>query len=271
MVIPFLLAAMLASSDYRADLAKWRADREERLKAPDGWLTLVGLFWLEEGTNTVGSAEGSRVKLGRGPGRAGHIERRGTAVRWVPSDAHPKPLKTDKQGSPDTVEIAGLKLYVIDRGGKLGVRVKDSESQARSEFTSLDWYPVREDWVVKARFIPQPKKIVFEAQAGGKQEMQSPGYVEWDYDGATYRLTPAIEGDTWFFVFRDATAGKTTYPAARFLYSQPAKDGIAVLDFNKAYNPPCVFTPYATCPLPPPGNRLKIPVEAGEKMYRTGH
>jgi hypothetical protein len=100
--------------------------------------------------------------------------------------------------------------------------------------------------------------------------MQSPGYVEWTWRGQKLRLTPVTEGDQLFFIFRDKTAGKSTYPAARFLYADPPKNGIVIVDFNKAYNPPCVFTPYATCPLPPPENRLAVPVEAGERMY-TGH
>jgi uncharacterized protein len=151
----------------------------------------------------------------------------------------------------------------------LGVRIKDPESDARRNFKGLHWYPVRPEWKVRARLVSAPKKIAFEAQAGGKQEMTSPGYVEWEHEGNKLRLTPVTEGDQLWFIFRDKTAGVTTYPAARFLYADAAKDGIVTVDFNRAYNPPCVFTPYATCPLPPPENRLNISVEAGEKMYAS--
>ena len=148
--------------------------------------------------------------------------------------------------------------------------MKDPRSAARVHFRGLQWFPVKDEWKVRARFVPQPKKMLFDAQAGDRQEYMSPGYVEWERNGQTLRLTPVTEDNQLFFVFRDATSGKSTYAAARFLDTDPPKDGFVVLDFNKAYNPPCVFTPYATCPLPPPENRLKVAVEAGERMY-SGH
>jgi hypothetical protein len=176
-------------------------------------------------------------------------------------------LKTDKAGGPDIFEIGRLKLHVIERGSKLGVRIRDKESPARLSFRGLRWFPVREAWKVRARFIPQPREMVFDAQAGDRQHMSSPGYVEWERNGRKFRLTPVIDAGQLWFIFRDKTAGKTTYGAARFLYADLPEDGWVTLDFNKAYNPPCVFTPYATCPLPPPENRLDIAVHAGELMY----
>lgn len=262
-LLPVLL---LMAPEYRESIGNWRAEREARLTAEDGWLTLTGLFWLREGASPAGSAETAAVRLPAGfPAEAGVFHRSGMTVRW-----NGKRLKTDKSGDPDIVRIGRLRLHVIERGSKLGVRIKDDESAARRNFQGLRWFPVRHEWNVRARFVPQPKQMVFDAQAGDKQRMSSPGYVEWEHNGRKLRLTPVTEDSQLWFIFRDRTAGKTTYGAARFLYADPPKDGYVNLDFNKAYNPPCVFTPYATCPLPPPENRLDVAVEAGEMMY-AGH
>jgi uncharacterized protein len=269
----FSLVALLltAAPGYREAVEQWRADRVAKLKAEDGWLSLTGLFWLKEGHNSAGSAPGSRIQLPPdAPAAAGSFVKNGGRIAWHPAGGSPRALKTDVSGAPDIVSIGRLKLNVIERGTKFGIRMKDPESPTRRQFKGLEWYPVDPRWNVNARFVPRPRTVTFDVQAGDKQAMESPGYVEWGHKGRTLRLTPVLsEGQLWF-VFRDRTAGKTTYSAARFLYADPAKDGIVTVDFNKAYNPPCVFTPYATCPLPPPENRLPIAVEAGEKMY-AGH
>ena len=179
-------------------------------------------------------------------------------------------MTTLRPDSGDFVDAGGVKLFVIHRGTRYGVRVKDNNSKFRKSFTRLAWYPVDPGWRVTAKFIPysQPRKVLFDSQTGDKQEMTIPGVVEFARGAKMVRLTPVLEDNELFFVFRDATAGKTTYPAARFLYAEaPGKAGTVELDFNKAYNPPCAFTPYATCPLPPRENRLTIAVEAGEKKY----
>lgn len=275
-MIAFFLAALLfAGPGYRAEVEQWRAERENRLKAEDGWLSLTGLFWLQPGENRTGSAPGNRIQLPPGlPDVAGSFVLNGRSVKWRPAgkEGMATELKTDKSGKADIVQVDRIKLHVIERGSEFGVRMRDNESDSRRNFKGLRWFPVRTQWLIKAQFVPYPKprKMLFDALAGGKQEMTSPGYVEWTHDGKSLRLTPVTEGEELFFIFRDRTAGKTTYPAARFIYTQPAKDGFVMLDFNKAYNPPCVFTPYATCPLPPLENRLALPVEAGEMMYE-GH
>jgi uncharacterized protein (DUF1684 family) len=181
-------------------------------------------------------------------------------------------LHDDTTGNPSVVEVAGVKLTVIHRGKRYGVRLKDNNSEYRRNFQGLTWYPPSKDWVISAIFTPHsgPRTVVFDSLTGDKQEMTSPGVAEFERGGRKHRLTPVLEDGKLFFIFRDRTAGKTTYPAARFLYADPPVDGRVILDFNKAYNPPCVFTPYATCPLPPPENRLPIAVEAGELMYK-GH
>ncbi|MBC7926871.1 MAG: DUF1684 domain-containing protein [Bryobacteraceae bacterium] len=276
-----LLAALTAPTAYQSSIEQWRLEREARLKAEDGWLSLSGLFWLAEGENRIGSAVGASVQLPTGlPENAGTLVRTGNDVKFRADAATPVKvsgkevreydLKTDKSGHADILEIGRLRLHVIERGSKLGVRMKDPQSKARTQFTGLRWFPVKENLKIRARFVPEPKKMLFDAQAGDKQEYTSPGYVEWQYEGRSLRLTPVEEDGKLFFVLRDRTSGKSTYGAARFLYADMPEGGYVTVDFNKAYNPPCVFTPFATCPLPPPENRLQVPIEAGEKMY-TGH
>jgi uncharacterized protein (DUF1684 family) len=286
-MLRFATAALLAAtlpaasdSSYKAEIEKWRQDREDRLKTPEGWLSVAGLTWLVEGENRIGSAAGNRVQLPPGlPAQAGSIVLQGKTVTLRAATGvtvngkpvqSPTVLKADKTGSPDTIGIGRLKLTILDRGSKVGVRMRDPESEYRRNFKGLSWYPPDPKWVIKARFVPQPRKLTFAATAGDPQDMSSPGYVEWESGGRKHRLTPAGEGIQFFFIFRDRTAGRTTYGAGRFLYTAAPKDGYVTLDFNKAYNPPCVFTPYATCPLPPQENRLDLAIEAGEKMY-AGH
>lgn len=262
---PALLLLLLS---FETDLAEWRKDREARLKADDGWLTLVGLTWLKSGANPA-------------PKAAGTFTLRGTTVEFTPAPnvkvhlngkplAGPTPIKPN---STDVLDAAGIRMLVIERGRKLGVRIKDNQSEYRRNFKGLRWFAPRRDWLIDAKFVPypQPRRMKFNAQAGDPQEMTSPGYVEFTHAGRALRLTPVEEEGRLFFIFRDKTAGKSTYPAARFLYADPPRNGRVTLDFNKAYNPPCVFTPYATCPLPPPENRLPVPVEAGERMYEGAH
>jgi uncharacterized protein (DUF1684 family) len=274
-----IAAGPAIAADFQSEIAAWRADREARLKAPDGWLSLVGLSWLKEGGNIAGSAPDARVQLpAKAPAQAGVFTLRGdtiefTAAPGVQAIFNGKPARSAllRPDSEDMLDVAGVKLLAIKRGRGYGIRVKDSDSPFRRSFTTLRWYPPKRDWVIQAKFVPypQPRKIQFEATAGGKQDVISRGYVEFMRAGRNLRLAPVDEEGRLFFIFRDRAAGKTTYPAARFLYADAAKNGIVTLDFNKAYNPPCVFTPYSTCPLPPPENRLPIPVEAGEMMYET--
>jgi uncharacterized protein len=250
-----LIGVSLLAADYPGEVLKWRQEREARLKAPDGWLSLVGLTWLKPGDNPM---YGGVMRL--------HADR----VTFLHS-GKTTDLKPDN--ATDFVQVKGVKLFIIKRGQRYGVRVRDNNSETRRNFTKLDWYPVDPSWRIAAKYTPhpQPRKVMFNAVLGDPQEMVNPGTLEFRRAGKIFRMTPIIEENELFLTFRDRTAGKTTYPAARFLYAGPvpSKPATVELDFNKAYNPPCVFTPYATCPLPPPENRLSIPVEAGEKMYRA--
>jgi uncharacterized protein (DUF1684 family) len=287
------LAAMAAADvrtpdlAYRADIDKWRADREARLKSDGGWLQVVGLFWLKDGANAFGTDAGNAIVLpaGSGPGRAGVFELRGgkTTVRLEPGveatvDGQPvtaRELRPDVPGPADVLKLGPrLTLHVIERGGRYGIRLKDRESALLKDFAGLRWFPVQEDYRVEARFVPyaSPKKIPVPNVLGQVEELPSPGYAAFTIGGREVRLDPVLEepGATeLFFIFRDQTTGQQTYPAGRFLYAPMPEDGRVTLDFNKAYSPPCAFTPYATCPLPPKQNRLPVRIEAGE--MHSGH
>jgi uncharacterized protein (DUF1684 family) len=282
------LAGPPADPRYRAEIEKWRQQREARLKAEDGWLAVAGLFWLNEGSNNFGSHPGNAIVLpaGSAPERAGTFElKRGKVTVSVDPTrvgltAAGKPVtamevRSDNPGPPDVLKLGRLSLQVIERGGRYGIRMRDPESETRRHFAGLRWFPVREDLRVDARFVPwpAPRTIPIPNVLGQVNDLPSPGYVEFTLDGRSLRLEPVIEepgADELFYIFRDQTAGKETYPAGRFLYSAMPKQGAVVLDFNKAYSPPCAFTAYATCPLPPPQNRLPVRLEAGEKdPHRT--
>jgi uncharacterized protein (DUF1684 family) len=279
-------AARAPSPDYVHEIDGWRAKREEGLRAPDGWLSVVGLHWLREGTSTIGSAEGSDIRLPLpAPPRVGTIDftngkalihvAPGVTVKSQDEPVAELELHSDKGGKPDVLAIGPVSMYVIERGGRHALRVKNSESAQRRSFRGLEWYPVREDLRIRARFTPYdpPKTIPIANVLNTVEPMASPGYVTFHLGGRELRLDPVLEepdAKELFFIFKDTTAGKDTYPAGRFLYAEMPKAGQVVLDFNKAYSPPCAFTSFATCPLPPRQNRLDVRIEAGEKKP-AGH
>jgi len=280
-------AARAPDPAYRAEIETWRGQREARLKSDGGWLQVVGLFWLKPGATTFGTDPGNGIVLpaGSAPARAGEFELRGdkTTVRiesgveatvgGTPVTA--RELRPDVPGPADVLKLGPrLTLHVIERGGRYGIRLKDTQSALLKEFKGLRWFPVQEDYRIDARFVPYdpPKKIPVPNILGQVEELPSPGYVAFTVGGRQVRLDPVLEepgAEELFFIFRDQTAGKETYGAGRFLYTPMPKDGVVALDFNKAYSPPCAFTPYATCPLPPKQNRLPVRIEAGE--MHSGH
>ena len=282
-LVVLLLAATLAGeTSYQTGIEQWRAQHAAELKADGGWLTVSGLFWLKEGINTAGSKAGSDILLPRGPAEFGMFEHHGgqTVFRTGPGvvvrlNGQPAgaalALKSDAEGKPDRIQFEAFTMYVIHRGNRDAIRFKDNDSQARREFKGLHWFPVKENYRVTAKFVPyeKPKMIEIPNILGETEQDSSPGYVEFKLAGQSLRLDPVLEDDHLFFIFRDLTTGKGTYPAGRFLYAALPKNGEVELDFNKAENPPCAFTDYATCPLPPKQNRLPIPIEAGELNY--GH
>jgi uncharacterized protein (DUF1684 family) len=255
------------AADYIKDVEQYRAKRESTLRQDEGWLTVVGLFRLKEGDNTVGSGDKNAVVLpASAPAKAGVVKfEQGKAI-YYPADGRPGTLM---QKDRDVITLGSVKFFVIQRGAESFIRVKDNNSDLRKNFTGLKWYPIDPSWRISAKYTPYdvPKTIEFDSQNGVKQNMRVPGYASFTRDGKDYRLDPVVEGRELMFIIRDATSNKTTYGAARFVYADAPKNGVVILDFNKAINPPCAFTAFATCPLPPPQNRLTLAVTAGEKKY----
>ena len=260
--------ALFAATAYQTEIAQWRRQREEALQRDGGWLTVAGLFWLHEGANTFGKDPGNEIVLPDGQATAGVFELHGGKVT-VRMDGATRELWPD---SLDVAKVGRLSLFVIQRSDKFGIRLKDPQSQYRRDFHGIETYPAQEEYKVTAKWLVEPRKIPILNILGQTESMDSPGYALFSLHGHQYRLRPYLEtadAKELFYVFRDQTSAKETYGAGRFLYSAMPAGGHVVLDFNKAYNPPCAFTPYATCPLPPPENRLAVRIEAGEKKY--GH
>src|SRR4029079_9719582 len=248
-------------------LDEWRKGRIERLTAPDGWLSLVGLEWLDEGDNSLGSANAADAHSPeRCPPTRGTITRHGEELTLKPAPldkgdspltidkkpvTNPTKLLSDAKGDPTVVAFGSIEFYVIQRGDRWALRMKDSESPVRTGFKGLDYYPDRGDWVVTANFEPAPKgtKIPVPNILGTTEDADSPGDVLFTRDGHDVRAQAIDEGDgRLFLVFGDQTNGKGTYGGGRFVYAAPPKAGehTVTVDFNQAYNPPCVFTQYAT-------------------------
>ena len=264
---------------YVREVDAWHARRVDGLSSDTGWLTLVGLHRLGQGMHTLGSAPGSDILIEHAPApRLGTLEVLGSNIVFVADRMATierdgerilrETMVTDAAGAP-TVLIAGsVRFHVIDRGGDLYLRVKDSNAETLTGFNGVDRYPVDTRWRVTARLLPGTARTLNIPNVLGQMEQQeSPGVLEFELDGKTCRLTPTLNADgSLFFVFGDSTNGKGSYPAGRFLSADAiTSDGVAVLDFNRARNPMCAFTAYATCPMPPEGNTLLIPVKAGEK------
>lgn len=271
------------------EVRTWRQEREARLRQDDGWLTLAGLYWLEEGESSFGSSpDNDLVFPAKAPERIGTFRlengRVSVAVEpGVPVTHDGAPVtemalaaETDGGAEPDVLTLGSFTFFVIERAGRMGVRLKDREHPALARFTGLDYFPIGPEWRLTARFEPYdpPKTIRVPNIIGSEFEETSPGAVVFEIDGEEFRLEPTGEpGGELFLVFGDASNGSETYNGGRFLVADAPDDGRVVLDFNKAYNPPCVFSPYATCPLPPRQNRLPVSIRAGEKMYAAaaGH
>jgi len=273
----------LTPSAHEEKIVEWRKSRHERLSSEDGWLTLVGLEWLSEGENRVGSSPGSTIRIPGGPADWGTIYLEGDNLRFVPAPdsgvlvngepATEVRLLADSQGEPTVVSSDNLSFYVIFRES-YALRIKDSKAAALQEFDGVDNYEFKPDWRYEASFIPAEDGQTIEIANVLGQLSQTPvyGYAEFERDGKTYRLLGlgAEDSESVWFLFADRTSGRETYGAGRYLYSDGLPvDGRLVIDFNKAYNPPCAFTEFATCPLTPQQNRLDLAVTAGEKNYHS--
>lgn len=269
------------SGDYASSIDKWRAAYEQGLKAPSGWLSVAGLFWLHEGANRAGSGEGNEIRLpARCPKQLGVFEfHNGRATLHVNPGAGvtvngkkvaTAELKDDKDQAPDVVKTDDVSLTVIQRGKRFGIRLRDPQAETVRGFKGTQWFPANEAYHVRAAWhaYEKPKMIPITNILGDTEGEPSPGYAQFTLNGKEYKLEPVIEDPgELFFLFKDATSGHETYGAGRFLKAAMPKDGAVELDFNKAYNPPCAYISFATCPLPPRQNRIDTRVEAGQKKY----
>ncbi len=266
--VAFLAAAHAADQpgpEYSQAIEQWRAQHAKTLQSETGWLHVAGLFWLKEGANRAGTDASSDIVLPDGPKNAGVFTLREGAVRFESA----KRAALALEPNADIVPIGRLKLFVIVRGDRVGLRMRDPQSALLREFQGLQWYPIETQARIVAKFVVEPRKIRVPNILGQDNEQESPGYAEFAWRGKQMRLYPVREEKRLFFIFRDQTSGRGTYGAGRFLYADFATDGVVVLDFNQAENPPCAYTPFATCPLPPKENRLDVKIEAGERDY--GH
>lgn len=271
---------------FEAETLKWRSERVAELTKVDGWLSLIGLHFLKEGANTVGSGADNDVILARGPVRVGTVTVGPDGKVTLKPEAQGVKIggETVAEGElkpgagvvkPTLVTAATIMFFVIERGGKKALRVKDTESERRKKFVGIDYFEIDPAWRIEARWVEFEKSrlLPITNMLGQTAPSPVPGKAVFERDGKTYELLPIDEGrdEPLFFVISDATSGKETYGASRFVYADWPKDGKVILDFNRAENPPCAFTPFATCPLPPKENRLPFAVTAGEKEYRGEH
>lgn len=256
---------------HRASVLAWRAAREARLRDPDGWLTLIGLYWLDPGDNRFGSGPDNDlvIRSPHVPPHAGVLTLADGTVSLQRAGSDPQPLAPDTSGEPTILEFGPIRAHVIDREPRFGLRVRDHESAALVGFAGMTHFPIDPGWRLRARLEPSAPGATLEIVdvTGTVSREMTPGAVAFERDGATWRIHALHGGDdgSLWLIFADATSGRSTYGGGRFLYTEPvAEDGTVKVDFNLAYNPPCVFSPYATCPMPPAANRLPLAIEAGE-------
>jgi uncharacterized protein len=277
-----LMAATLgADGSWRQDVERWRAKHEADYRKE--YVGLAGLFSLKQGVNTAGSAPTNDIVLPKStPATVGRFVLKGDVVRFEPQAGvkatvkskpvtGPVELKHDEaKDGPDEVEVASVALWVHLSGDRRTIRMRDDHGEVARGFRGFQWFPIDEKYRVTARFIKDaaPRQLPTPNQLGDIQTFTTEGIVEFPLDGQTVRMRPmTTRPKRLYFIFRDGTSGKETYETARFLYADLRDDGTAILDFNEAYNPPCAFNPFTTCPLPLPENRLTVRILAGEKAY----
>lgn len=280
-ILAVVVVAATKSPTYVESIRAWQQHRDKGLRAPDSWLTLAGLFWLEPGHKlTIGSSNTADLPLAgtTAPGIIGTVELSGGKVLFtdragaaVTVDGKPVTGTVElslNDDNPSVLRTGSVSFFAIKRVNRIGIRVKNSDSAVLKDFKGMQYFPINPALhFANARLIPDAKKIPILNVLGQTDMEDSPGLVEFSYEGKICRLRPIYEGKTLFFLFKDATNHSSTYHAGRMLNTPLPVNGIVDLDFNKAYNPPCVFTPYATCPLPPKQNELPFAVNAGEMRY----
>lgn len=285
------ISGALDQDSWENELNAWRAKRAASLQAPEGWLSLIGLGWLKDGDNSFGSDADNRIQInGKAPGHVGAVRLERNSLRLLPplggfpsglivdgQPAREQALFADDSEEPSKLTIGTITIIVINRDGQFALRIKDLDAPTRAAFHRLKWYPPNAAYRMKARWIPYnpPKQLDIPTILGTTTHLPAPGVAEFTIAGQTLRLEPVLEdpkSTELFFIIRDTTSKTTTYGAGRFLYTPLPEHGVNQpgelwLDFNRLINPPCAFTAYATCPLPPPQNRLNVAIPAGEERY----
>ncbi len=278
-LLTFSSSVVAQKPDYLKEINDWHHEREENLKKENGWLNLAGLFWLNEGKNTIGSntQNDHLFPSDRCPDFLGEIFLQNGEVDFKVLNGHEvlydgvkiEKLKLLPAEKPVILQFGSLKWFVIKRGEKYAIRLRDLKSPFLEEFTHIEHFKIDAKWKIKAKFVKtENRKIAILDITGQNSQQDSPGKLVFKIGKSEYSLDVLAEGDQFFVIFGDKTNKITTYGGGRYMYTNlPDKDGNVWLDFNKAYNPPCAFTPYATCPLPPRQNILSVKIEAGEKNY----
>lgn len=248
-------------------LAEWQSARRAELSSPESWLGMRGLFWLEPGVNRVGSGEDARVRLPEGPAHLGDVVWDDERITWHPIAGIVQVLVTDRLGPATTVDHENLSFFIVDREGRLAARVRDRAWAETQPFPGLHYFPAAAEWRKEASWQMLDTPIAMEVPnvSGELKTVTVTHQAVFEHGGEMVALLPmSVSEREVFFVFRDRTSGRQTYGAGRFLKASPPVDGQLTVDFNRAFNPPCAFTPFATCPLPPPENWLNMAVLAGE-------
>ena len=276
LLFSLLAAPATTASRSAAETESWRAQRERDLKSDTGWLTVAGLAFLKPGPNTVGADRDSDVVLPPGaPRHAGELTREERAVWFTPASGsgillNGAPVEARVQlQARDRLVSGGVSFHLHQSGERVGIRIRDVNSPLRRTFKGLRWFPVRDAWTIEAQFVPyeQPRVTTVANVLGDYERLTVPGEVVFQAQGQEVRMQAAQSGKRLWLIFSDATATRETY-RIRFLYADaPSPDGRVTLDFNRAYNPPCAYNPFTTCPVPPPQNRLKVAITAGERRY----
>ena len=270
---------------YLNEIAQWHAKRIENLKKENGWLNLVGLIWIKEGENKFGSAKDNDIVFPpKAPDYIGIFTLKDSIVtiKVIPGvkvyfnnvEVDEMAMQNDLTGNPTTLRLDSFRWFIIKRGEGYGVRLRDLDAPLLKEFKGIERFPVNKDWRMEAMFVPYhpPKKIMVPNILGNSEEEVVSGKLVFKIEDKEFSLDPIDSGNRLFIIFADETNGESTYGAGRFLYTDKQDStGKVIIDFNKAYNPPCVFTKFATCPLPPEQNRLAIKITAGEKLFGAGH
>jgi uncharacterized protein len=281
-------AGAIDAATERSLVEQWRAQRVAELTSDTGWLTLVGLLWLDPGANSFGRGDTNHLLLNYPsvPLNVGTFVLASNGVRFSASKGsgfthNGQPVSTidmvpDTRGEPTVLAKGSLRIFIIERSGKFGIRVRDLDSPRRRQFVPIEYYPIDPSWAVEARFEPyEPHhQVRISNILGMEQEMDSPGALVFNIDGREWRLDAVLEApndQSFFVMFADGTNGTGSYPGGRFLHVPLPKQGVSKVDFNESYNPPCAFNDFATCPLPPYQNHLALRIEAGEKAYGNAH